>query len=162
MKCAYWEQIATVLERVIKSLESDTCSSNRGVCLTHFDSANVPAISLKDYLARIDMYSGYSDSCFVLAFAYIDRLLQNNPGFILTKYNSHRIVLSAVVLAINYSEDNYFDNAVFARIGGISLPELNLLEIYTLLLLRHELYVDSELYFLYTQELQLQNMKKEV
>eukprot|EP00826_Nyctotherus_ovalis_P014862 TRINITY_DN1417_c0_g1_i14.p1 TRINITY_DN1417_c0_g1~~TRINITY_DN1417_c0_g1_i14.p1 ORF type:complete len:109 (-),score=10.70 TRINITY_DN1417_c0_g1_i14:179-505(-) len=108
------------------------------------------------------MYSGYSDSCFVLAFAYIDRLLQNNPGFILTKYNSHRIVLSAVVLAINYSEDNYFDNAVFARIGGISLPELNLLEIYTLLLLRHELYVDSELYFLYTQELQLQNMKKEV
>eukprot|EP00826_Nyctotherus_ovalis_P014860 TRINITY_DN1417_c0_g1_i1.p1 TRINITY_DN1417_c0_g1~~TRINITY_DN1417_c0_g1_i1.p1 ORF type:complete len:126 (-),score=5.54 TRINITY_DN1417_c0_g1_i1:137-514(-) len=125
------------------------------------------------------MYSGYSDSCFVLAFAYIDRLLQNNPGFILTKYNSHRIgfnevcinssinnanvnISSASPMQINYSEDNYFDNAVFARIGGISLPELNLLEIYTLLLLRHELYVDSELYFLYTQELQLQNMKKEV
>ena len=161
MKTASWYQIASILEQVIQSFEANhSHSSCYSFPPTHFDSMQVPGISVKDYLERINNYSECSDSCFVLAFIYIDRILQANPGFVVTKRNIHRLILSAVTLAIKYSDDLYASNATYAKIGGISLEELNLLEAYTLMLLCYNLYVDAELYFQYAQELELRLLNK--
>lgn len=53
--------------------------------------------------------------------------------FLLTKYfsfqiNSNRILIAASTLAIKFNEDDYFGNSFYAKVGGIRLSELNLLE----------------------------------
>lgn len=160
-----WKQVAFVLQRVIANIESNPYYYLANIpAATHFDSVEVPEILLIDYVERINEYVYCSECCFIIAFIYIDRLMQNNPGFVLTKWNIHRLFLSAVVLAIKYAEDEYLDNASFARIGGIPLSELNLLEVHALILLQYNLHIDNTLYYQYTQEiaLQLQNMLQDI
>lgn len=151
-----WELIGIVLERIVKNMEY----SAETVCsASNFNSVRIPTISICAYLNRIHQYSSCSDSCYILAFIYLDRLLQNNPGFTLSSRNVHRLILSAVVLAIKYSDDFYADNLTYAKIGGVPLVEMNRLEIDMLKLLHYNLYVDNELYFHYAHELQLQRQK---
>ncbi len=42
--------------------------------------------------------------------------------------NIHRLVITSVLLAIKFNEDDYYSNNHYAKIGGISLQELNTLE----------------------------------
>ncbi|MDR3549492.1 MAG: hypothetical protein P4M11_14705 [Candidatus Pacebacteria bacterium] len=72
----------------------------------------------------------------------------NNPTSILI-----RLALTAIVLAIKYQEDSYRDNAFYSKVGGISLFELNCLEIEMLTLLRFELYVHPRLFRQYAEEI---------
>ena len=57
------------------------------------------------------------------------------------------------MLAIKYNEDHYYDNSFYARVGGVSLEELNFLEREMLLLLRYELYVQPQLFQKYLAEI---------
>lgn len=151
------EQVACVLESILENTgliqvpRIRSCGSFR--C---FNSMRVPEISIGDYFLRFQRYAKCSDSCYVLAFIYLDRLLQNFPDFKLTRLTVHRLLLATIVLAIKYLEDYYSDNIAYAKIGGVSLTELNSLESNVLLLLHYNLYVDSSLYRLYIQELELE------
>lgn len=159
-KYASWELIGLVLDRVIKNMES---LHSRSIAALHFssrfNSVRVPGISIRSYIARIQQYADCSDPCYVLAFIYLDRVLQNEPNFVLSMRNVHRLLLSAVVLAIKYLDDSYASNLTYAAIGGVSLAELNTLEVEMLRLLRYSLYVSSGLYLQYIQELDLQCQK---
>ena len=62
-------------------------------------------------------------------------------------------MLISLVLAIKYSEDNYYINKVYATIGGVSVEELNYLESEMLKLLRYRLYVSPQLYYGYLEQL---------
>ncbi len=55
-------------------------------------------------------------------------------------------MLTAVLLAIKYHEDLYYDNAFYAAVGGVALAELNYLESQMLALLRFELFVAPAMY----------------
>ena len=151
-----WELIGIVLERVIKNMEITQYNSTPPNC---FNSMHAPTISMRSYLHRIHLYANCSDSCYILAFIYLDRLLQNNPGFVLSNRNVHRLILSAVVLAIKYLEDYYADNLTYAKIGGVSLTEMNRLETAMLRLLHYNLHIDNKIYFQYVNELELQRQK---
>ena len=56
-------------------------------------------------------------------------------------------------MAIKYGEDKYYDNAYYARVGGIACSELNLLEVQMLGLLAFDLYVLPQHYADYLAEL---------
>ena len=142
-----WEKIAYILERVISTIEFQEipCNSSR----TIFDSVKVPQISIYDYFSRIHRYTNCSESCYTLAFIYIDRVLQNNPLLILTRKNIHRLILPAIILAIKFTDDLYSDNSFYAMVGGVNLFELNHLESTMLQLLSFELFVNPELYYQY-------------
>ena len=58
--------------------------------LTKFHSWKVPKIGLNEYLERIHKYAKCSPSCYVIALIYIDRAIQCNNNFFLTKFNAHR------------------------------------------------------------------------
>jgi len=157
-KTGSWELVARILERVVLNLEMSR-SSGKGaqklpVTPSRFDSSRVPGISIYDYMGRIHQYADCSESCYTLAFIYIDRVLQKNPSFVLTMRSAHRLVLTAVVLAIKYSDDIYADNVVYSKIGGVSLAEINSLEAEMLSLLQFNLYVNPQLYFQYLNELE--------
>eukprot|EP00826_Nyctotherus_ovalis_P019657 TRINITY_DN1608_c0_g1_i15.p1 TRINITY_DN1608_c0_g1~~TRINITY_DN1608_c0_g1_i15.p1 ORF type:complete len:160 (-),score=25.34 TRINITY_DN1608_c0_g1_i15:64-498(-) len=103
-----------------------------------------------------DRYSNCSESCYILAFIYIDRLLQNNPNFMLTKKSVHRLVLTSMVLAIKYLDDLYYNNSVYATIGGISLDEINRLERHMMGLLHYKLHIGEEMFLQYVAGMRAQ------
>ena len=153
-----WELVARVLERVVVNLEMARTSTKETqklpIAPSRFDSSKVPGITVYDYFARIHQYADCSESCYTLAFIYIDRLLQKNPTFVLGMKSIHRLILTSIVLAIKFSDDIYADNVVYSKIGGIPHLELNALEVEMLGLLQFNLYVSSQLYLQYVNELQ--------
>lgn len=58
-------------------------------------------------------------------------------------------MLTCSVLAIKYNEDDYYSNEFYAKVGGISLSEMNTLEYNCVILLDHNLYVKDEMFFKY-------------
>ncbi|KAK1944690.1 Cyclin-P3-1 [Phytophthora citrophthora] len=119
---------------------------------TKFEAFRAPGISVRDYLTRIHKYASCSPECFVLALVYMDRLHQMQ-GFVLTELNVHRVVITSVVLAAKFFDDHYFNNAYYAKVGGVPCPEMNELEVEYLLLINFSLHVSSETYARYYNEL---------
>ena len=97
--------------------------------ITLFDSIEAPGINIKDYLLRIHKYASCSDACYIYAFIYIDRMINNNSNLVINNYNVHRIILAAILIAIKFLDDSYGNNVIYSKIGGIQLAELNSLEI---------------------------------
>jgi hypothetical protein len=147
-KMQSWQVVALVLEKALNQLPPNQSQEK----LTVFHSRKVPGISIYDYLARLQ-YSGCSDSCFVAAFIYIDRILQKNPDISLSQLCIHRLILASVLLAIKFNDDIYYDNAFYAKMGGISLEEMNYLEVGILSHIQFDLYIQSQVYLDYANEL---------
>lgn len=119
---------------------------------TKFDAFRAPAISVRDYLLRIHKYAACSPECFVLALVYVDRLHQLQ-GLVLTELNVHRVLITSVVLAAKFFDDHYFNNAYYAKVGGVPGAEMNELELEFLLLLNFSLHVPNDTYARYYNEL---------
>jgi hypothetical protein len=97
------------------------------------------------------------DSTLMLTLIYIDRLCDLNQLH-LNDFNIHRIILATVLIAIKYNEDDYYSNDYYAKVGGISLQEINTLEYECVKLLNHKLFVEEEFYKKY--ELYLKQYQK--
>ena len=67
-------------------------------------------------------------------------------GIILNPHNIHRIILGCLLLAIKYNEDVYFTNEHYAKVGGVSIQELNSLEYFSIQLLNFNLYISEDIY----------------
>eukprot|EP00826_Nyctotherus_ovalis_P052419 TRINITY_DN6639_c0_g1_i2.p1 TRINITY_DN6639_c0_g1~~TRINITY_DN6639_c0_g1_i2.p1 ORF type:complete len:184 (-),score=35.89 TRINITY_DN6639_c0_g1_i2:163-714(-) len=149
--------IGSVLEVITKNMEQDEhLPKEHGYTSSCFDSAHIPEISIRNYFSRLRQYTGCSDSCYILSFIYLDRLLQSFPSLKLTAHNVHRLSLITTVLAIKYNDDHYYDNEVYARVGGIPLNEFNTLEARVLQMMDCTLYVSENLFCQYYHALLLQ------
>eukprot|EP00298_Acanthocystis_sp_HF-20_P004858 c15172_g1_i1.p1 GENE.c15172_g1_i1~~c15172_g1_i1.p1 ORF type:complete len:191 (+),score=49.71 c15172_g1_i1:69-641(+) len=138
-----------VLEEVIARNNKYTLVSKK----TKFDGLGAPEINIRSYLDRIFQYANCSNECFVLALIFVDRIIQRHPDFYVSNYNIHRLFITGVMVAAKFFDDVYFNNAFYARVGGISLNELNELEIEFLFLLNFTLHTDPEEYEIYRLEL---------
>ncbi|XP_039141529.1 cyclin-P4-1-like [Dioscorea cayenensis subsp. rotundata] len=94
-----------------------------------FHGLTKPSISLRAYLERIFKYAGCSTSCYVVAYIYLDRFAQRHPSIPFDSLNVHRFLITSVLLAVKFLDDLYYNNAYFAKVGGISLMEMNFLEV---------------------------------
>jgi hypothetical protein len=54
--------------------------------------------------------------------------------------------LAFILLSIKFNEDDYFDNDFYAKVGGITINEINLLEYEAFKHLKHTLFVGNELF----------------
>ena len=61
----------------------------------------------------------------------------------LSELNLHRLFLSCIVVAIKFWSDNFYDNAVYGRVGGVTADEMLSLELSTLLWLDFRLLIDD-------------------
>ena len=110
-----------------------------------FYSREVPSISIKDYLYRINNFSEAEDNTFILALIYIDKICEIAP-IILSEHNIHRILFISILVAIKYNEDVYFDNKYYAKIAGVPSKELKKMESEYLKLIKFELYVNKNVF----------------
>ena len=110
-----------------------------------FSSNHIPKISIKNYLKRILNYTEVEESTLIIALIYIDRLNQLSK-VILTPYNIHRLIFIAIFIAIKYNEDITFNFDYYAQVSGMSIKELQLIEIEFIYLIKFRLYIDKEQY----------------
>mmetsp|Transcript_22711 Transcript_22711/g.31133 ORF Transcript_22711/g.31133 Transcript_22711/m.31133 type:complete len:740 (-) Transcript_22711:255-2474(-) len=105
-----------------------------------FQSSQAPDVTVSGYLVRIQKHSKCSDACFLLALIYIDRLALNK-GLKLTVLNIHRLLITCIMVAAKFHDDLFYNNDFYAKLGGLSLTELNKLELELLKLLDFSLFV---------------------
>jgi len=115
--------------------------------ITPFHSSKPPTISVKNYLEdRILKYAGCSEETFILALIYMDQVVQFNPDFVICSLNVHRLLITSIMLASKFFDDVYYNNAYYARVGGISNAEVNSLEMEMLRMISFSLFVQPEQY----------------
>jgi len=115
--------------------------------ITPFHSSKPPTISVHSYLEdRILKYAGCSEETFILALIYIDQVVQFNPEFVISSLNIHRLLITSIMLASKFFDDVYYNNAYYARVGGISNVEVNSLEIEMLRMISFSLFVQPDQY----------------
>ena len=105
----------------------------------------IPSISIKQFFERIVKYTKLENSTLVLILIYIDRLCDIQK-FRLNFYNIHKIIVAAMIIAIKYNEDDYFDSIFYSKVGGVSRKELDKLEYQMLALINFELYVSEAVF----------------
>jgi len=142
--------LATVLERLVNSNTSIARSDPGQV--TKFHALKAPGIGVEAYLERVQKYASCSNECFILALIYIDRLIERN-NFLLTELNVHRVVITAILLAAKFFDDAYYNNAYYAKVGGVLVSELNGLEVDFLFRINFSLHVSSDVFEKYKAEL---------
>lgn len=148
-------KIADVLIDIIKEnvVQSPDIETDRDNYFEYFTCKKPPHISIIDYLSRIVKYSRPESGTMTISLILIDKLT-DSQNILLTKLNIHRIILTSVVIAIKYNEDEYYSNSFYAKVGGITLKEFNLLEYQFLTSLGFKLYIDEELYLNYKSHLE--------
>ncbi|XP_044483790.1 cyclin-P3-1-like [Mangifera indica] len=137
--------VSSVLERAIQKNESLLQASKKKDVVTIFQGSRVPSLSIRQYIERIFKYSSCSPSCFVVAYIYIDRFLQQLNAY-LTSVNAHRLLITSIMIAAKFIDDECYNNAYFAKIGGVSTAEMNRLEISFLFTLEFRLHVTAEVF----------------
>ncbi len=113
-----------------------------------FCISKIPTITKFNYIERILKYSRMEESTLILSLIYIDKVCEVN-NLLLTEYNIHRIMFSSLLVAIKYNEDEYYSNSFYAKVAGLSLSEVNVLEFEFLNLLNNNLFVENEIYVRY-------------
>ena len=112
--------------------------------LTVFHGLRAPPISVEAYLVRVAKYAKCSPACFVQALALVFRLARRDAAYQLTSLNVHRLLLTGVLLSAKFLDDHYYNNAFYAKVGGVTTAELNRLEVEMLGLLAFRLLVPRE------------------
>ena len=121
----------------------------RHIC---FNSNSLPNIALYEYIIRIQKYSFIEKSTLVLSLIYIDRFCKLGK-IMLTYYNIHRILFAALLLAIKYNEDRFFENEYYAKIAGIQNDELKNIEYNFFCICDFNMYVSDEIFDKYNKYL---------
>jgi hypothetical protein len=127
-------------------LASAASSSGEKQPFAIFDAIEIPTMNLVDYAKRIWKYFQSSHESHVLALLYVNRFLEAEPKFTLSKLNVHRLFLACTVVAAKFFDDSYLYNSFYAQVGGVSMQELNDLELKVLEVIRWKLHVDPAVY----------------
>jgi hypothetical protein len=113
---------------------------------TPFHCVRAPPVGIKNYLKRIHAYFRCSNECYVIALVIIDRLGKVDPALALCTLNAHRLLVSAVMLAAKFNDNEYYSNAYYAKVSGMGLKEMDQLEALLMKLLSWKVNVTPEEY----------------
>ncbi|KAG4189174.1 hypothetical protein ERO13_A08G210700v2 [Gossypium hirsutum] len=137
--------LSSVLERSVRGNEKLLAGSKIKDVITIFHGSRAPSLNLRQYVERIFKYCKCSNSCFVVALIYIDRFLQRIDAY-LTSLSVHRLLITSVMVAAKFMDDQHYNNAYYAKVGGISREEMNRLEMRFLFDLDFRLNVTTEVF----------------
>ncbi|KAJ0258564.1 Cyclin-U4-1 [Hirschfeldia incana] len=121
--------LSSLLERVAESNDLTRRVATQSQIVSVFDGLIRPPITIQSYLERIFKYANCSSSCFVVAYVYLDRFTHRQPSLPINSFNVHRLLITSVMVSAKFLDDRYHNNAYYAKVGGISTKEMNLLEL---------------------------------
>jgi hypothetical protein len=88
-----------------------------------------PAISVKDYLFRLIVHATLSPPILLSMVFYVDKLCAMYSAFTISSLTVHRFLITAATVAAKGLSDSFWTNSLYAKVGGVSLRELALLEL---------------------------------
>ena len=139
--------MADLLTDICEESSKDKDTNNK--LIKPFISKKIPSISIEKYLERLISHTKMEISTLILILIYIDKICKNNK-FRLNYFNIHKLIVTSMLVSIKYNEDDYFSNSFYAKVGGVSITELNHLEYEFLSLIDFDLYVDEDLFSKYS------------
>lgn len=120
------ELIACMLSELITTNDAIRISS---AVLTRFHSRTPPGISVRDYLHRLARHATLTPPLLLAMVYYIDRLCAMYQEFTINTLTVHRFLITAATVAAKGLSDSFWNNATYARVGGVRIQELKLLEL---------------------------------
>lgn len=88
-----------------------------------------PGISVRDYLHRLARHATLTPPLLLAMVYYIDRLCAMYQEFTINTLTVHRFLITAATVASKGLSDSFWNNATYARVGGVRIQELKLLEL---------------------------------
>lgn len=82
-----------------------------------------------DYLQRLAKHATLTPPLLLSMVYYIDRLCSLYPAFTITTLTVHRFLITAATVAAKGLSDSFWNNATYARVGGVKIAELGMLEL---------------------------------
>ncbi|PRW58377.1 cyclin-U4-1 [Chlorella sorokiniana] len=140
--------LASAVERLVEAAALEDAMAPRSLQPTRLHGCRPPGISLDAYAARLLRYCKCSPVCFVAAFAYMARLQRGGGGTCggalrVDALTAHRLMAVGCVVATKFFDDKYYANSHYAQVAGVSLRELNAMELDLLFRLDFRARVDS-------------------
>ena len=143
---------------IISDLFNNICEENKDKSqninnkINPFLTINIPSMSIKDYLLRLAKFARINESTLIITLIYIDRICKIN-NFKLNFKNIYKLIISSMIVAIQYNEDYFYSTEVYAKLGGLTVKELKYLEFQFLVLIKFCLFVEKELFDKYNNNL---------
>ncbi|GAQ90580.1 cyclin [Klebsormidium nitens] len=94
-----------------------------------FEGKRPATVSVQKYGKHLSRYLDLCPVAVIGACVYILRFLNRKERVHLSAFNIHRLLLTALLLSCKFFDDQCYGNAYFAEVGGVSVLELNLLEV---------------------------------
>ena len=117
-----------------------------------FKGKNISKVTIRNYVSRLNKYFLNEQASLVVSLIYLDRICEITQ-IKLAQDNFHRLFLVSLVVAIKYTEDKYFLNSYYAKVGGVSLEDFNKLESEFIKAIEYFLYIDDEVFGKYVMYL---------
>jgi len=146
--------ISCILQRTVTSGDSNHANKH---AYRQFVGAEIPDIPIASYLNRIKRYLKCSSTCWIAMLVYLDRVLSLSKArefpVVLDSLSVHRLMIGAALAAAKFNEDSNFSNEYIAQVGGISLQELNRIELLFCNILDWDFNLDVETFEKYYHQL---------
>lgn len=117
--------IASMLDRLISHNDRIPLTPTS---LTRFHSRAPPTINIVDYLTRIERYTNVEAAVLLILLPYVDKVCSRWTTFTVNSLSVHRFVIAGVSVGSKALSDSFCTNGRYARVGGVSLAEMCLLE----------------------------------
>jgi len=82
-----------------------------------------------DYLHRLAKHATLTPPLLLSMVYYIDRLCALYPEFTINTLTVHRFLITAATVAAKGLSDAFWNNSTYAKVGGVRVAELKLLEL---------------------------------
>jgi hypothetical protein len=122
-----------------------------------FQARSKPNIPFEVYLEQLVLGTGMSGESLMLAMVHLARFAKRNPEFPINILTIYRLFLTVCLCACKFYDDQFSNNKKFAKTGGVTLQEMNILEIEYLFMSGFNMYVSDEQYQEIYKELLITN-----
>ena len=139
--------ISAIVNNLNEIMEENKQIKNNFLCLKDnlFYLDQIPDISLENYIYHLIKYTGMSISSLILAVIYIDQFCEKY-GYVLSMHSIFRILLIFVYISIKVNEDIVIKSEYYAKISGVSVKDLNILEYQMCVAMDFDFFVKSDYY----------------
>lgn len=128
-QCDVEDMVVLISNMLGELIETNDAIAMKSGHLTRFHSRTAPGISVLDYLHRLAKHATLIPPLLLSMVYYIDRLCALYPDFTINTLTVHRFLITAATVAGKGLSDSFWNNSFYARVGGVKVAELKLLEL---------------------------------
>jgi hypothetical protein len=92
-----------------------------------FYNKNIPSMSIENYISRVVSYTQMDDNLLIITIISMNSYIKKNKN-IFTLNNIYRLFLASALVNAKFTQDINYSFKFYAKVGGVSVDELQILE----------------------------------